>query len=61
MARHAKEAKTNALRELDAAGIPHEFRLFDCEGAPSGVEASTPTACSRRSSPWESPASTTCS
>ena len=38
MAKHAKEAKTNALRELDAAGIPHEFRLFDCEGAPSGVE-----------------------
>ena len=38
MAKHAKEAKTNALRELDAAGIPHEFRVFDCEGAPSGVE-----------------------
>ena len=38
MAKHAKETKTNALRELDAAGIPHEFRLFECEGAPSGVE-----------------------
>lgn len=41
MAKHAKEAKTNALRELDAAGIPHEFRVFDCEGAPSGVEVAT--------------------
>ncbi|MCI8468529.1 MAG: Cys-tRNA(Pro) deacylase [Eggerthellaceae bacterium] len=38
MSKHPKEAKTNALRELDAAGIPHEYRMFECEGAPSGVE-----------------------
>lgn len=33
-----RDQKTNALRELDAAKIPHEFRMFECEGAPSGVE-----------------------
>lgn len=33
-----KPAKTNAIREVEAAGIPVEYRLFECEGAPSGVE-----------------------
>lgn len=33
-----KPAKTNAIREVEAAQIPCRFRIFDCEGAPSGVE-----------------------
>lgn len=33
-----KERKTNALREVEAAGIAHRFITFDCEGALSGVE-----------------------
>lgn len=33
-----KPAKTNAIREVEAAGIPVQFRMFECEGAPSGVE-----------------------
>lgn len=36
MAKH--QAKTNAIREVEAAGIPFQFRTFPCEGAPSGVE-----------------------
>lgn len=32
-------SKTNALRELDAAGIPHECRFLDTDHALSGVEA----------------------
>ena len=30
--------KTNAMRLLDAAGLPYEARVFDCPGALSGVE-----------------------
>ena len=33
-----RDAKTNALRELDAAGLPYEARFFDCPEALSGVE-----------------------
>lgn len=33
-----KHAKTNAIREVEAAGIPFRFRTFECEGAPSGVD-----------------------
>ena len=60
------ERKTNAMRVLDAAGIAYEFRTFSCEQALSGVEVAAcwgwiPHACSRRSSPWENPESTTCS
>lgn len=38
MAKAPKESKTNALRVLDAAGIDHDFRMFPCEHALSGVE-----------------------
>lgn len=38
MARQTRDSKTNALRVLDAAGVAYDFRVFDCEGAPSGVE-----------------------
>jgi Cys-tRNA(Pro)/Cys-tRNA(Cys) deacylase len=30
--------KTNALREVEAAGLPHESIMFECEDALSGVE-----------------------
>lgn len=33
-----KPAKTNAIREVEAARIPFAFRTFECEGAPSGVD-----------------------
>ena len=33
--------KTNALREVEAAGIPHTFITFECEEALSGVEVAT--------------------
>ena len=33
-----KDRKTNALREIEAAGIEHRFITFDCEEALSGVE-----------------------
>ena len=38
-----KEAfrKTNALREVEAAGIAHRFITFDCEEALSGVEVAS--------------------
>lgn len=32
------DQKTNAIRALDAAGIPYAFRTFPCEKALSGVE-----------------------
>lgn len=32
------EKKTNAIRELDAAGFPYQARYFDCPEALSGVE-----------------------
>lgn len=31
-------SKTNAIREVEAAGVPCEVCTFECEGAPSGVE-----------------------
>lgn len=36
-----KQAKTNAIREVEAAGIPFEYLTFQCEGAPSGVEVAS--------------------
>ena len=36
MARAPKDHKTNALRELDAAGIPHEELFFDAEPTMTG-------------------------
>ncbi len=38
MAKQAKERKTNALREIEAAGLDHRFITFDCEEALSGVD-----------------------
>ena len=32
------QAKTNALRAIEAAGVDHRFITFDCDGALSGVE-----------------------
>ncbi|MBR3181241.1 MAG: Cys-tRNA(Pro) deacylase [Eggerthellaceae bacterium] len=33
-----KASKTNALREIEAAGIAHRFITFECEEALSGVD-----------------------
>lgn len=33
-----KAGKTNALREIEAAGIEHQFIMFECDEALSGVE-----------------------
>lgn len=38
MARAPKDHKTNALRELDAAGIPHEELFFDAVATMTGEE-----------------------
>ncbi len=38
MAKKARESKTNALREIEAAGITHRAITFECEEALSGVE-----------------------
>lgn len=38
MSKKAKESKTNAIREVEAAGVPCEVRTFECEEALSGVE-----------------------
>lgn len=38
MGKKQKETKTNAIREVEASGIPCKVRTFECEGAPSGVE-----------------------
>ncbi|MEC4183738.1 Cys-tRNA(Pro) deacylase [Adlercreutzia sp. R21] len=38
MARAPKDHKTNALRELDAAGIAHEALFFDADPAMTGVQ-----------------------
>ena len=35
------DRKTNALRELDAAGVPYEARFFACPEALSGVEVAS--------------------
>ena len=33
-----KDHKTNAMRILDAAGVPHEVRTFEADGSMTGVE-----------------------
>lgn len=33
-----RDRKTNALRELDASGLPYEARFFECPEALSGVD-----------------------
>ena len=38
MAKPQKEGKTNAMRVLDAANAPYDYRIFPCEEALSGVE-----------------------
>ena len=38
MAKKDKAQKTNALREIEAAGIEHRFITFECEEALSGVD-----------------------
>ena len=38
MARSAKDHKTNALRELAAAGLPHEALFFEADPSMTGVE-----------------------
>ena len=38
MAKKARESKTNALREIEAAGITHRAITFECKEALSGVE-----------------------
>ena len=38
MARSAKDHKTNALRELDAAGLAHEALFFEADPSMTGVE-----------------------
>lgn len=38
VAKKHKETKTNAIREVEAAGLPCKVRAFECEGVPSGVE-----------------------
>ena len=40
MARAPKDHKTNALRELDAAAIPHEELFFDAVATMTGEERS---------------------
>lgn len=43
MARHKDEQskKTNAVRELEAAGVSFEFHTFETDGSLSGVEVAT--------------------
>lgn len=38
MSKKPREAKTNAIREVEAAGLPCDVRTFECEEALSGVE-----------------------
>jgi len=38
VARSAKDHKTNALRELDAAGLAHEALFFEADPSMTGVE-----------------------
>ena len=33
-----REQKTNALREIEAAGVPHRAIAYECDGALSGTE-----------------------
>lgn len=43
MTRHKDEQnkKTNAVRELEVAGVPFEFHTFETDGSLSGVEVAT--------------------
>lgn len=43
MTRHKDEQnkKTNAVRELEAAGVPFKFHTFETDGSRSGVEVAT--------------------
>lgn len=43
MTRHKDEQnkKTNAVRELEAVGVPFEFHTFETDGSLSGVEVAT--------------------
>ena len=43
MTRHKDEQnkKTNAVRELEAAGVPFEFHTFETDGSLSGVDVAT--------------------
>jgi len=36
-----REHKTNALREIEAAGLPYSFKTFETDHALSGVEVAT--------------------
>lgn len=38
MSKSPKEHKTNAIREVEASGMPFNFKTFETEGAPTGVE-----------------------
>lgn len=38
MGKKQKETKTNAIREVEASGLPCQVRTFDCEEALSGAE-----------------------
>lgn len=38
MSKHDKLNKTNAMRELDAAGVSYEHRAFETDGSLSGLE-----------------------
>ena len=40
MGKH-KETKTNAMREIEAKGVPYESHVFPCEEALSGVEVAS--------------------
>ena len=40
MGKH-KETKTNAMREIEAQGVPYESHIFPCEEALSGVEVAS--------------------
>ena len=40
------DRKTNALRELDAAGVLYEARFFACPEAVSYTHLTLPTICS---------------
>ena len=40
MAKH-HEQKTNALREIEAAGVPHRAIAYECDGAISGTEVAS--------------------
>lgn len=42
MAKHRdSETKTNALREIEAAGVPFTYRTFECPNGVGGMEVAT--------------------